>query len=294
MSDIGVLVVTNKYEITRNFVLNYLKYFFLEDNYLLILDNDSSDKTCERIKEEFPLIDIRRLNGNYGTVTGRNVGIVEIIKLGCKYIYISDNDVLFNDSEYFNKLRNFMECNPALNGCCPVVRWFENGEIQTLGSRMLSKYKIKSINVIDDNHSINTLPGCAAFIKAETFEKYGIYDNDLSPISIEDFEWGIRMTKQGLKFNYFDNAEIFHLHKKSDSGSKEKIRHVIRGRTVFLRKYFNSVNLLKEMKKIFSYILKFGLFFTVKNYYSGFRIKLTENNYEFSSFKKIYKKYYSI
>jgi hypothetical protein len=100
------------------------------------------------------------------------------------------------------------------------------------------------------------------------------------------------MTKSGLKFNYVENAEVFHLHKKNDIGSKNKIKFVIRGRTVFLRKYFSVINLLKEIKKILDYSMKFGFFFTAKNYYFGLRIKINKGNYEFNTFKKNYNKYY--
>jgi GT2 family glycosyltransferase len=62
MVDIGILVVTHNYDTTKNFILSFLKYFSPEDYYLLILDNNSSDHTYEKIKAEFPFVDIRKLN----------------------------------------------------------------------------------------------------------------------------------------------------------------------------------------------------------------------------------------
>lgn len=293
MHDIGILVVTfNQYEITRNFIINFSKYFSPDKYYLLILDNDSSDRTYEKIKYEFPWVDIRLLNGNYGCVTGRNIGIVELINAGVKYIYISDNDIEFNNPNFFEKMKNFTGNNPGIIGCCPVVKWASGKMIQTVGARILSLGRMKYINEISGNDDINILPGCAQFIKAEAFEKYGVFDNDLTPISIEDLEWGIRATKRGAKFKFNAGAEVIHLHEVGKKSSPAAMKFIIDGRIVFLKNYFNFFFLLREVKHFFYCVAGYGFSYSFKNYLSGFKKKINQGNYKFDTFKDKVNKYY--
>jgi GT2 family glycosyltransferase len=292
-NDIAVLVVTfNQYEITRNFILNFIKTFSNEKYYLLILDNNSGDMTYEKIKYEFPDIDIKKLNDNYGCVTGRNIGIVELMRKKCKYIYITDNDIVFEDSGMLSKLKEFMKRNTGLEGCCPVVRWEEDKTIQTLGVRMLSRNRFKYISDFDENNMINILPGCAQFLCSDSFKKYGLFDNDFSPFGIEDLEWGIRAHRLNAKFAYCREAEVLHLHKKNLVISKNTIRQMIRGRIIFLRKYFSLFNLLKELHFLAGILFKYNTFFLIGAYVNGMKAKITKNNYNFDEFKLKVSNYY--
>ena len=292
MSSIGVLLVTyNQYDITKKFILNYIQCFPLEKYKLLILDNNSSDMTFEKIKEEFPEIDIRKLNGNYGCVTGRNIGILELIKLESNYIFISDNDIVFKDSETLNKLGKFMQSHPELAGCCPIVRWFDDESIQTLGTREVRKNWFKNVSVLDNNIFVNSLPGCAQFVKSSTFKKYGVYDNDLSPISIEDLEWGMRATKNGAKLAYVNNCEVYHIQKRNVKNSREKTEHVIKGRGVFLRKYFSLQSIAREFRNFIYFTYNYGFIFTIRAYKKGLTKKIEKDNYNFDKFKETISKY---
>jgi GT2 family glycosyltransferase len=292
-NDTGVLVVTfNQYEITRNFILNFIKTFSNEKYYLLILDNNSEDMTYEKIKYEFPDIDIRKLNDNYGCVTGRNIGIVELINKNCRYIYITDNDIVFNNSEIFSRLEKFMNNNPELDGCCPVVRWEEDRTIQTLGVRMLNRHRFKYIDECSDDITVNILPGCAQFLNADSFKKFGLYDNDFSPFGIEDLEWGIRAHRLNAKFAYCSETEVLHLHKKNLVISKITMKQMIRARIIFLRKYFSLFNLLKELHFLAGVFFKYNTFFLTWAYFNGVKAKITKNNYDFDGFKSKVSNYY--
>jgi GT2 family glycosyltransferase len=294
MNDTGVLVVTyNQYEITRKFILNFKSTFSDEKYYLLILDNNSKDMTYEKVKSEFPEIDIRKLNDNYGCVTGRNIGIVELVNKNCKYIYITDNDIVFEDSGMLSKLKEFMNRNIGLDGCCPVVRWEEDKTIQTLGVRMLSRNRFKYISDFDENNSVNILPGCAQFLCSDSFKKYGLFDNDFSPFGIEDLEWGIRAFRLNAKFEYCREAEVLHLHRKNLVISRNTIKQMIRGRVIFLRKYFSLFNLLKELHFLSGVLFKYNTFFLIGAYINGMKAKITKKNYLYDDFKMTVSNYYS-
>ena len=282
---IGILVVTyNQCETTINFIKNYQELFYSDSKLrLLILDNNSNDKTFERIKSKYPLIDIRQLNDNYGCVTGRNIGIVGLINMGCDYIYISDNDIEFEDKDFFKKMLEFMKSNPEIDGCCPIVRWKDDRTIQTLGARIRGGIG-KHIYGMTENNRVDILPGCAQLIRAETFKRFGLYDNDLSPISIEDYEWGIRNRGKVL-LRSFPEVEVFHTHNRSKKPSPEKIECVIIGRTVFLRNFFSILQLIRTIITSIHYVRDYGIVFTFRNHIQGMKKKLNKLNYDYYIFE---------
>lgn len=291
MKKIGVLVVTyNQYRVTLNFINKFLALFKKEHIHLLILDNNSQDDTYSKLRLRFPDLDIRKLNDNYGCVTGRNIGVVELINIECDYICILDNDVEIEDPEFFDKMYWFMENNDAVDGCCPVVRRGDNRSIQTLGRR-LTKFR-RNIKEIASVNRIDILPGCAGFIKAETFKKIGLYDNDLSPISIEDYEWGIRAKKKKAKFFNNPDVTVFHYFDRKKK-VKDLVAFVIVGRMVFLRKYFSLLNLIREIIFALRLLLRYGPLFVLINYIKGLLKKIHKDNFSYTKFSsQDIKKYY--
>lgn len=288
LKKIGVqVVVNNKLELTKAFLDNFYKNFNEKENLeMLVVDNNSDDGTFDYIKNNYPKTNIVRLNDNYGTTTGRNVGIVLLAEAGCEYIYLSDNDVEFRDKEFFVKLISFSEKHKNIDAFCPVVRWYDDETIQTLGTREVRKNWFRNVTVQDGNTEINSLPGCAQFVRSGTFRKFGVYDNDLSPISIEDLEWGMRATRSGAKMSYVNECEIYHMQKKNAVNSPQKMEHVLKGRGVFLRKYFNLQSLFRELKNFIYSTKNYGFMFSVSAYKKGFTKKLDRTNFAYAVFKK--------
>jgi hypothetical protein len=283
---IGVLVVThNQFELTAGFVDRFLKMFGNDPRlYLLVLDNNSSDGTYERIRRIYPHVDIRKLNDNYGCVTGRNIGIVELWRLGCEYIYISDNDIVIEDETFFEKLLNLHRENTEADGSCPVVRWADDRSIQTLGSKRLFGAITRNLTAVNGLQRVDILPGCAQFVKMSAFERFGLYDNDFTPISIEDYEWGIRASRLGAKLFNNPYVQVMHLHDRKSPESTEKVSHYLTGRIVYLRKYFSLLRTIEELRFFLSNVRNYGFSTMLKAYSRGVRKKLREGNYFFSVF----------
>lgn len=289
---IGILVVTfNQYDITRNFIIHFIEKFIDKEYDLLILDNNSNDLTYERILREFPKIDIRKLNDNYGCVTGRNIGIVELIESGYEYILILDNDIIIKDAQFFDKLTYFMDNNRELHACCPIVKFNINNRIQTAGTRIHLKYFAKNIT-IPDSDFIHTLPGCAQFIRAQTLIDFGLFDNDLTPFSIEDFEWGYRNYKH-LKLKCAITAEVYHLQEIKKKPSKTTIALYIRGRIIFLKKHFNIFTLAKEIYYFFSIIFKYKSYNIPNLYFKALKYQPKRITVQFNDFKNIINRFYN-
>lgn len=296
MKKIGVLVVIYN---SKSKILNWLKIYnkkFSKDPclYLLILDNNSSDGSYQAVRHQFPGVDIRRLNDNYGCTTARNVGIIELIcNVGC-YIYASfDDDVIIEDEHFFSKMRKAFDNYPEVDGYCGILRWGDDRTICTMGSRNLGLGVYKSVKRITKNTKIDFMPGGACMVRATTFKKYGLYDNDFPPIGGQDKNWGIRVSSAGAILHYNPEVELFHYHDRNQYDSAQKHGYVIQGRIIHLRKIFSLASFFLIIIMNYKNMTKpFGIKFAMTHCIKGIKKKLHPDNYEFNKFKSNYKKYY--
>lgn len=285
MKKIGVLVVTrDQYHITLDFVNKFFALFKKEYIHLLILDNNSQDSTYEKLHLRFPNLDIRKLNDNYGCVTGRNIGIVVLINMGCDYIFIVDNDVEIEDPEFFSKMLLFMGNNDEIDGCCPVVRRGKERTIQTLGARFNKLGIGKNVTDVSSDNRVDILPGAATFMRISAYKEFGLYDNDLSPISMEDYEWGVRARKKRAKLCYNPDTEVIHHHDRLKKDPKDKKASVTAGRVVFIKKHFTLFNLMKGIKSALQTAPSYGILFTIKSHINGFLKKTHRANFNYVKF----------
>jgi len=70
------------------------------------------------------------------------------------------------------------------------------------------------------------------------------------------------------------------------------MKYIIEGRVIFLKKYFNLYNLLREIKHLFYCIKDYGFVFSFKKYYGGFKKKISKNNFDIKTFETGLRKYY--
>jgi len=289
MNDIGVLVVTfNQVGILTQWLHNFYRLFGEKRNiYLLILDNNSTDSTYDLIKKEFPAVEIRKLNRNYGCTTGRNIGISLLDKIGCEFYASFDADVFVYDAEYFDKFLTAMRKDTLASGFCPILRWYEDGSIQGMGARRGWHGGLITVNSITSDNHVDCLPGGANFIRMAAFKKYGFYDNDLPPIGSQDYEWGLRASKLGAKFYYLPYAEAIHHHQKNSTCSPWTKEWVIEGRAVLLRKHPSLGNVIREILYFIFHHRFYGLKPMLNSYYKGFTKRLNKNNYLFNNFNSL-------
>ena len=296
MYDVGILVVTyNQVNMTLHWLENYMRLFKDKNNfYLLLLDNNSTDNTYNIIKKQYPDVDIRKLNDNYGCTTGRNIGISILAQIGCAYYASFDADVFTYDPMYFDKLMQVMRDNPHMAGCCPVLRWHEDGSIQGMGAKKSWHGGIVTVNKITSNNKVDCLPGGTSFIRMDAFRHYGLYNNDLPPIGGQDYEWGLRVSKMGGKFIYVADIDVIHHHEKNRPGSPWTKQWTIEGRALILRKNLSLGNIAREILYIINHYNQYGIKDMLSLYHRGLVKKMDNNNYLFNTFcKSGIEKYYS-
>jgi GT2 family glycosyltransferase len=76
------------------------------DIHIIVVDDGSSDGTCESIREKFPDVHVIRGDGNLWYTAGTNLGINEALKHNPDYILCFNDDSIFDE----NALRALVEC----------------------------------------------------------------------------------------------------------------------------------------------------------------------------------------
>jgi len=297
LKKIGVLLVTYNHKAKT---LSWIKWFldmFGEhpDIYLLVLDSYSSDGTYESIKTQYPQVDIRRLNANYGCTTGRNIGIVELIKLGCEYYCSFDNDVFVEQADYFDQMISAMEKSLEVDGFTPILYWGEDRTIASMGSRRRWYGAVRTVKKESDNKRVDLIcGGGGAFIRLRSFIKYGLYDNDIPPIGGQDYEWGVRVSKQGAILCYDPGCRAYHYHQKDQKDNSQKLAFYLEGRGVFLRKHLGLVNIVRDVIFLLKIVKNYRIKIVMKSYCNGLCKRIRANNHNYALFFKAgVEKYYA-
>jgi GT2 family glycosyltransferase len=285
---IGVLVVTyNQFELNCRWIEQFRRLFGSDGEHLhlLFLDNNSTDDTYRRLRDSYPDLDVRKLKDNYGCTLSRNVGIVELDRLGCEFYCSCDADVFIEDRDFFEKLLQAMQAAPSIDGFSPILRWAEDGSIQGMGGRRAWHGAVVAVMRVSGDRRIAYLPGGANFIRMAAFKKYGVYDTDLPPIAVEDYEWGVRASEMGAHFEYLPSVEVFHHHDKNRGMLPWTREWTLKGRMVFLRKHFNLGNLLREIRYGFAGACpQCGARLVLRAYWAGLRQRLSQDSHDFDAF----------
>lgn len=190
MSTLGIItVVTNEKQNLRDFYLTLAEQTY-KDFTIYFVDNNSTDGSIEYFKELNVSgkvnVSYIRLDYNSGFSGGCNTGAEAAITDGCKYLFFSNNDLVF-DKHAMEEMINVIEGDVVCSG--PVL--FKHSEkttdeIQEFGGKVnfkrgtMEKYytnqNIKKI-ILPETLETDFVGGGVCMIKADVFKKIGMFEN---------------------------------------------------------------------------------------------------------------------
>ena len=183
-------------------------------NSLLLVENSSDKKIIQKIRAQFPELEIIENNKNLGYAGGNNVGIRKALASGADYIFLLNNDVIL-ERDVLNKCVSAMEKSPDCGACQPVIVTFENKDtIWSAGTQMYFGYprlflKGKKLQ----NNEIKTSPfglvGCAILFRRSALQQTGLFDESLFLLH-EETDWCIRAKKMNYSLLIISNAIVSH------------------------------------------------------------------------------------
>ena len=224
--DLSIIIVSWN---AKNHLVNCLNSLVEnQDGYtqeIIVIDNDSSDGSPEKIEKEFPQVKLIRNQENLGFSKANNIGIKKSVG---RYICLVNSDIIVLDG-CIDGIIKFMDGNPSVGIVGPRVlnpdrslqvscRHFPsiwNKLCQAVGlNKIFPKSPFFSDWFMDYwNHDsirgIDVLSGCFWMVRKEALVDVGLLDESFF-IYGEDIDWCKRFHQKNWGVMFYPRAEAIH------------------------------------------------------------------------------------
>lgn len=191
---------------------------------VIVVDNDSKDKSPEIIRSYVPWIKFVETGKNLGYAGGNNVG-VDVAK-GEYLVFLNPDTVV--DKNWLTELVKAIASDEKLGACSSKVLYHDNKEkINTIGGFWsvlgVSGSVGEGKNGDDVNDTVYTFypTGSSMIIKKELYLDVGKFDNDYF-LYCEDPDIGWRLWDSGYKVALVPQSKVYHLVSASLKGLGKK------------------------------------------------------------------------
>ena len=223
-----ILVNWNGYEYTKYCILSLIKCKNTLNYKIIVVDNNSSDLSVDKLKKQFPRIKYIRNNFNIGFTGANNVGIKWSLENNFEYIALLNNDTEV-EPDFLDHLISPFKEDPSVGAVQPLILqhkrknivWNGGGQIDYSFGRFLNVNKGVDKNQIKQIQNIDWITGCCVLIKSEVINKVGLLDNFFF-VYFEDVDWSLRIRKSGYKLFLQTKSIVYHHEGMSWISAKKK------------------------------------------------------------------------
>lgn len=224
--------------------LDSLKKVIYRPFSVIVVDNNSTDGSREKIEKRYPRVVLLKNSDNLGFTGANNRGMKYAVEKGAQYVLLLNDDTEVK-RDFLSELIKQGEAreNVGILGskiffASPATEvWFAGGRINRL--KCTGEHLFDGTN---DNKPIycEFITGCCFCIKREVIEEIGFLNDDLF-IYHEDADFCIRAINADFKILYVPSSVLWH---KISQTSKKKS---------YFYYYLTTRNLLYNFKKFKSY-----------------------------------------
>jgi GT2 family glycosyltransferase len=284
-------------------ILNYNVRFFLElcvlsvenalkniDSEIIVIDNNSSDESCEMIKTRFPNVKLIQNNENLGFPKGNNIGVAQAKG---DYICILNPDTVVAE-DTFEKVLAFAKKTkdigiigvklidgtgnflPESKRGIPTP-WVAFTKITGLykvfsKSNLFNKYYAQHLTS-NQTGKVDILVGAFMFLKKELYQEVGGFDEDCFMYS-DDIDLSYMVLQKGKSNYYFHETTVIHYKGESTSKNAVYMKRFQEAMAFFYKKHF-------RVSFLFSVFMKIGIVFfsMLKRFQGRPKAKIIPENY---------------
>jgi GT2 family glycosyltransferase len=208
---------------------------------LLVVDNQSTDGTVDRVREEYPEVELLVNRSNLGFAAGINPGLQYALDRGADFVLAINNDV-FVAPPMLTHLVAAMKRD--VGAAAPMIYYLEDPKrIWSIGfSRhpLLLEMRGGARGQIDEGQwqipfEVDYLLGCAMLLNSSTLREVGLFDERYF-FYREDFDFSLRVRQHGYRLITVPQAKMWH--KVGGSAGMESAfgtYQMARGSVIFLR-----------------------------------------------------------
>jgi GT2 family glycosyltransferase len=172
---------------------------------IIVVDNDSSDGTPERIESCYPQVVLVRSGRNLGVAGGYNLGIARAMALGAEFIAILNNDVVVDGSLFSASLAAHV-LNPSAGMIVPKIYHYYGSRTRLWCAGMTWRsFRPAYSRPVDLDYATS----CALVIRTESLRTAGLFDESYF-FYYDDHDLCERFRRAGYLIRYAPDAVLWH------------------------------------------------------------------------------------
>ena len=241
---------------------------------IIVVDNSSSDDSCNIIKNKYPSVLLVENQTNIGFSKANNIGVS---KSSGKYICILNPDTVLSE-DTFAKILRFYESaiNVGFVGCHMIdgtgvflkeskrtVPSFFSSFMKIIG---LSKFYYSSLNN-EQSGCVDVLAGAFMFTEKTIYDKIDGFDEEYFMYG-EDIDLCYKALKNGYSNYFLGDVKIIHFKGESTDKNFTYVNRFYNAMYIFYKKHFNNFLISRSVVwiliKFLIYIKRFSIIISTK------------------------------
>lgn len=176
---------------------------------ILLVDNASSDDTCNIVRNKYPEIKIIDIGYNSGFAHANNTGMQYAIDKGYEYVMLINEDTV-SDRFLVEKLIKAADENTAvipkiyMNGLLSKV-WYGAGKIDFENCIAINCQE----EFIEQMMEVSFMTGCCMLIHTGILRRVGMFDEDFF-MYYEDTDLSLRFYENNIRMIYIPDTFVWH------------------------------------------------------------------------------------
>lgn len=215
------------------------------DAEIIVVDNDSSDDSCQMVKTLFPDVILIENKANFGFSKGNNIGVLQAKG---EYLCILNPDTVVAE-DTFTSIMNFAESTPDLGivGCKlinGVGEFLPESKrnipyVKTAFKKLFGDDTLYYANHLTENQTgkVPVLVGAFMFLKQDVYKMVKGFDEDYFMYG-EDIDLSYKILKSGRDNYYFGSTTVIHYKGESTWRDKHYARRFYGAMQIFYKKHF--------------------------------------------------------
>jgi len=193
---------------------------------VLVVDNGSTDGSVEKLRANFPAVQVLPLPENRMFAGGNNAGLKVALERGADAIMLLNNDTEADPSLY-DKLLLALEQDPRAGAAAPLIYhapptdriWYAGAACSpALGRAAHRGLRERDEGQFREVEPTGYLTGCCLLAWRATWEKVGLLDERYY-IYAEDADWSLRARAAGYRLLFVPTARLWHKVSSSSGGA---------------------------------------------------------------------------